>query len=98
MVGKFLHPWLIEKEQIAGLGLAPITTDKYAVEILQRTAVGKLGKPAIAQIAFMEGPKVCAKDLFTERVLVEIKTGYVRRVVPPSIDRSIDKTESRRSP
>src|SRR3979409_2398623 len=79
MIGKFLHPGLIEKKQIAGLGLAPLTTDKYAVEILQRATVRKLGTPASAQVAFMEGAEVCANDFLAERVLVEIKAGHIRR-------------------
>src|SRR5260221_3599066 len=79
VIRKLLHPRLIEEDEIAGLGFAPITGDKYAVEILQRTAVGKLGKPAVAEIAFMKRSKVSAKDFLAQRVLVEIKPGHVRR-------------------
>src|SRR5204863_423319 len=77
--GILLHPRLVEEKKIAGLSLAPITADKYAVEIFQRAAVGKLGKPAVAQIAFMERSKICAKDFLAHRVLVEIETRHVRR-------------------
>src|SRR6266403_4975114 len=79
VIGKLLHPRLVEKKQVAGLGLAPITADEYAVEILQRAAVRELGKSPFAQIAFMERSKVCAKDFLAELVPVQIKPGHIRR-------------------
>src|SRR6185436_12155993 len=71
VVGKLLHPRLIEKEQIARLGQPPIPADEFGIETFETARVCKLRKGAIRQFAIFVGAKASAEELFTQWALLE---------------------------
>src|SRR6185369_4706999 len=71
VVRKLLHPWLVEKQQIARLGHPAITADEFGIETFETARVCKLGKGPIRQLAVFVGAKAGAEELFSKRALLE---------------------------
>src|SRR6185436_12565875 len=69
VVGKLLHPGLIEEKQIAGLGLMAIAANELRIETLERSCVGEFRESSVGQLAVFVTTKSSAKQLFTQRSL-----------------------------
>ena len=64
VVGKLLHPGLIVKKQIAGLGFLTITTNELGIEIFETARVANSEKVAICYFAVLVGTEISAEEFF----------------------------------
>src|SRR5260370_35174727 len=79
VIRKLLDPGLIEEKQIAGFGFPPISAHKNRIEILERATIGEFGESPVSQIALMKRSEISAKDFFSQRIVIEVEAGDIRR-------------------
>src|SRR5262245_50686809 len=71
VIGKFLNPGLMVKEQITWTRILTIVRDEDRIVVLDRADIGILGKKICSEIAFPKRPEIDTKEFFSEGVIFE---------------------------